>query len=72
MVRTPSRRSAEMRSASTVGGRRERARELAVAALDLVVLLAGDARVAAALQREPAVVDLDADLRRAPGRAVRR
>ena len=44
------------------GRERERTRELAVAALDLMVLLAGDARVTAALQRDLAVVHLDADL----------
>ena len=40
----------------------ERAHELAVAALDLVILLARDARFAAALQRQPVVVHVDAHL----------
>jgi hypothetical protein len=47
-----------------VDGRRQREcpRELAVSALDLMVLLAWDARVTAAVQRDPAVVHFDANL----------
>ena len=62
MVSTPSRRSAAICSTSTGRRQREGARELAVAALDLVVLLAGHARVAAALQRQAAVLHFDAHL----------
>src|SRR5688572_27270561 len=40
----------------------ERAHELAVAALDLVILLARDARFAAPLQRQPVVMHVDAHL----------
>ena len=61
-----------MRSVTIGVGQAERAAELAVAALDLMVLLAGDAGVAAAVHGELAVVDVDADLRRAARRAVRR
>ena len=44
------------------GGSSEGAAELAVSALDLVIVLARDARVAPALQGQPAVVDVDAYL----------
>ena len=62
MVSTPSRRSAAILFDVDRRGQGEGARELAVPALDLVVLLAGHARVAAALQRDAAVVHLDAHL----------
>ena len=51
-----------MCSTSTGDGSANDARELAVAAFDLVILLARDARVAAALQRDAPVVHLDAHL----------
>ena len=59
---------------SVVDGRRQRegARELAVSAFDLMVLLAGHAGVAAALQRQPAVVHFDAHLFAREARAARR
>lgn len=41
---------------------RKRSRKFAVPAFDLMILLARDARVAPALQRDPAVVDVDPDL----------
>ena len=41
---------------------RKRSRKLAVSALDLVILLTRDARVASSLQGDPSVVYVDADL----------
>ena len=62
IVRTPSVRSAVDAFGVDRMRQHERAAELAVAALDLVILLARDARFAAALQRQPVVVHVDADL----------
>ena len=53
-------------------GQGEGPRELAVAALDLVVLLARDAGVAPALQGDAAVLHFDAHLVAGTGRAVPR
>ncbi len=44
------------------GGQRKRAGKLSVPAFDLMVLLTGDTRVAAALQGDAPVVHFDADL----------
>ena len=62
IVSTPSTRSAVTAVAVDRVRQHEGAHELAVAAFDLVILLARHARLAAALQRQPVVVNVDAHL----------
>ena len=62
MVSTPSRISATIVGGVHGQGQKDAAAELAVAAFDLVILLARHARFAAALQGQLAVADVDANL----------